>query len=493
MKAIILAAGIGSRLRPLTENKPKSMVGVAGKPILKHQIDAYIKAGVTDIGVVVGYCGESIREYLMHEKNVNIHFFENKEYENTNNMYSLWLAKDFVKRESFYLSNADVVFSDNILALNKNDESMIFVDKGVYNDESMKVSLNASNRINHISKKVVREFSYAASIDVYRFNKEDGEILLNHVEELIVEKKKLKDWTEVALNNLFEEGRINPVPVDIESRKWVEIDNYDDLAEADKLFSDFDFTLQKYDNFIFDMDGTLFVGDTPLESAISQVNALYKLNKNIYFITNNSSKNKKDYVHKMAKMGLNVLEEQIISSADSTIAYLKNNKVEDVYVLGTRSLIESVEKAGINTKGCNPEYVVIGYDTELTYEKLKEACKYINSGVDFIATHLDVFCPTLSGPIPDCGTIVKMLEMTTGKKVSYISGKPRAEMFDFLEFNSERTVIVGDRLHTDGLLAKNVNADFILVLTGESTRSSVNEKNIIPIKLCLKDFGDLLI
>ncbi len=491
MKAVILAAGIGSRLRPMTNDMPKSMVQVAGIPIIRHQVNAYKRSGVTEIIIVIGYCGDKIVSHFLHEKDVQIIFVKNIDYENTNNMYSLYLSRHEIAGSAFYLSNADVVFEASILDIYTGIESCIFVDKTQYNVESMKVVTDGENRIQTIAKTIDESTYSALSIDVYKFDVEDGYILLSHVTDIIEKGSNLTNWTEVALKELFEEKRFNPLAIDIHDKKWVEIDNYDDLTIADKKFSVFDFTLASYDTLVFDLDGTLFLGDVPIESAIQQVNTLLRTDKKIYFITNNSSKTKWQYVEKLSQMGLFITVENIISSIDSLLYFLQANAVTDAFMLGTKQVCDYIQSCGINPISDNPEYVVVAYDTELDYKKLVMACELINSGVEFVATHEDMFCPTPQGPIPDCGAMTCLIEHTTSKKVKHVFGKPNANVFNHIKMNPTKTVIIGDRLHTDGMLAKNVGADYILVLSGETTRDMIEGNVHIPIHLCLKDFGEL--
>lgn len=150
-----------------------------------------------------------------------------------------------------------------------------------------------------------------------------------------------------------------------------------------------------------------------------------------------------------------------------------------------------MQDQNINPNSSSPEYVVIAYDTSLAYHRLSQACIHINNGVDFIATHPDVFCPTPNGGIPDCGAITKMIEMTTQKTVKKVFGKPNPNVFEHLNMIPEKTVIVGDRIYTDGLLAKNTGCHYVLVLSGETSRDMIDEDTGIPIALCLKDFGQI--
>lgn len=151
--------------------------------------------------------------------------------------------------------------------------------------------------------------------------------------------------------------------------------------------------------------------------------------------------------------------------------------VQKVYVLGTKSLKKIILDAGIDICSYEPDFVVVGYDTELSYSKLVNACRLINRGIDFIATHCDPVCPSEDGPIPDIGLLTEMLEKTTKRKVYKVFGKPSPDVIDIIidKYNIERTeiVMVGDRLYTDIEMANNANIDSILVLSGDTTREEV--------------------
>ena len=144
----------------------------------------------------------------------------------------------------------------------------------------------------------------------------------------------------------------------------------------------------------------------------------------------------------------------------------------------------SVIEAGIELCSHDPEYVLIGYDTELSYSKLITVSRLFNQGVDLLATHCDNFCPSLDGPIPDVGAMLAMIEKTSGVTPKKIFGKPSPEMlFDACTFRGvepDRTVMIGDRLYTDIRMAERAGIDSILVLTGETTRDMLEDSAILP-------------
>ncbi len=486
--AIILAAGIGSRLRPITNLKPKCMTKVAGIPILIHQINAYKKAGISNIFIVIGYEGEKVKEAVKHVRNVNIVLIENNEYETTNNMYSLYLVLKESKlyTKPFILSNGDVIFEECIIkeVVINEEQDLIVCDKGSYNEESMKVTVTTEGIINNISKLIKREEAYGNSIDIYKFSKKSSNLLFNLIKKIIEKENNLKDWTEIALQRLMFEKKWMPKPFNINRKKWVEIDNYDDLALADKMFSKIYSKLSNKKVFFIDLDGTIYLGNKLIEKSSEVIKLLRKRRKDFYFLSNNSSKSKSDYVNKLNTFGIKVKKEHIILSTDGLINFLLENKVKRIYTIGTRSLKKQLREVNIDPESDEPEYIVLGYDTELTYDKLKKASIYIQKGIDYIATHCDIVCPTENGNIPDIGCLIKILEMTTNKSPLKIFGKPNPEMISHIikdkNYNLNEIVIIGDRLYTDMILAKKMGIDFILVLSGETKREQVEELDEFP-------------
>lgn len=487
MKAIILAAGIGSRLRPITNSKPKCLVTSAGKNILQYQLDAYKKAGIKDLCIVVGYEGGAIVEYCKHIHDFNITIIENEQYENTNNMYSLYLAREFVSDSEFILNNADLTVEDDIIQqlIDDEREDLIAVDTSMFNDESMKVSVNTvTGVINDISKQIIEAKSSGCSIDFYKFSKSSGRVFIDEVTRIVEEEENLKDWTEVAMQRLFQKNMLQFYIKDISGTSWVEIDNYDDLALSDKIFSQKDKAISDYKHYCFDLDGTIYVGSNIIPNAADKILELQELGKYVSFLSNNSSKNKIDYVNRLKKNGISSTEEQIALSTDSVVKFLKGNKVENIFVLGTIKLLEAFINHGFEITKKSPEYIVVGYDTELTYQKLIDTCALINSGIDYVATHCDVYCPSEFGPIPDIGALTKLLSVTTGVEPKYVFGKPMPSMIkDICEKRGvalSDTLMIGDRLYTDIEMANKAGVDSLLVLSGDTKRDQIEESRILP-------------
>lgn len=486
MIGVILAAGVGSRLRPMTNNKPKCLVSVAGVPILDYQLNAYRKAGIKDVYIIVGYEGSKIKEHCKYIKDLNIKIINNEEYEETNNMYSLFLVKEYVYDKPFILNNADLAIHDDIIKMmvECNNDNLVAVDVGLFNDESMKVSVTDKKNISNIAKNIPEANSFGCSIDFYKISSNSSKILFDEVERIVIKENNKKDWTEVALQRLFLDGRLCFDILDVRGLPWVEIDNYDDLALADKIFSQLKKKITDYKGFCFDLDGTVYVGNKVLSSVIDEIRKLKAQGKIIRFISNNSSLSKEQYVDKLKYMGIETHCDEIKISTDSVIAFLKSRQVKKVYVVGTKSLQKDIIDAGYEICSHEPDFVLLGYDTELTYSKLKTACRLINIGIDYICTHSDIFCPSENGPIPDIGSMIKMLELTTGKEPYKIFGKPNPDLLELImktdQIKREDLVMIGDRLYTDIKMADNCGVDSVLVLSGDTKREDVESSTINP-------------
>lgn len=232
VRGVILAAGRGSRLRPLTDRKPKCLLKVAEKPLLEYQIDAFMSAGISDIIVVSGYLHEQIEQFArsIALEGREITIVRNTKFNDTNNMYSLWLAKKFLKK-GLVLANGDVLFDPSILIdmLADKKDNLVASDIGSYRDENMKIK-TIDGRIVCINKDLVRSDSFASTLDIYKFGESAARRLFELIKVNYIDKSDLNQWTEVVLQDLFS---LEPFhPFDIGTRKWIEIDTCDDLRNA---------------------------------------------------------------------------------------------------------------------------------------------------------------------------------------------------------------------------------------------------------------------
>lgn len=237
-------------------------------------------------------------------------------------------------------------------------------------------------------------------------------------------------------------------------------------------------------NFILDMDGTFYLGNKLLEGSLEFLDGLKEAGHDFLFFTNNSSQSPEVYINKLERMGCPIDHDKIITSGMVTTHYLKKYYGNSrVYLLGTPALEEQFIKDGINLVEDNPDLVVVGFDTTVTYEKLTKACSFIRNGATFIATHPDFNCPTEDGFIPDCGAICAFITASTDVKPKYL-GKPYTETLEFildhLNCTKDEVVFVGDRLYTDIAIGVNHGVMSILVLSGETKLEDVEKSQVKP-------------
>jgi len=238
-KALILAAGMGTRLAPLTNDRPKSLVPVNGKPILMKQIENLYENGITDITIVSGYKADVLKSAVL-EVFPEIQFVESVDYASTNNMYSAYLGIREMFPEGamqpFLMMNADVFYDSSVVRelVSCPSENAIVVDLGRYIEESMKV-IDRDGRLVLISKQIDRKDALGCSIDVYKFSQDGAEAFYGQCRYYIEEKKEWKLWSEAALNDVLEKVVFRACPL---AGRWLEIDNHEDLAAAERLFSE---------------------------------------------------------------------------------------------------------------------------------------------------------------------------------------------------------------------------------------------------------------
>lgn len=240
--------------------------------------------------------------------------------------------------------------------------------------------------------------------------------------------------------------------------------------------------------YLFDMDGTIYL-ENSLFDGVKELLSNIELNGGKYvFITNNSSKSVIDYVQKLKKMGLDVETENFFTSTQATIVMLKDkypNRL--IYAQGTKSFIKELKESGIIVTEEFDEkidVVVVGFDNELTSEKLRTTCKVLTKlDVPYYATNPDWVCPVDFGFVPDCGSMCFGIEKATGKMPQFI-GKPQPTMINIVcnkfGVTKEDTVVVGDRIYTDIASGVNAGVDTVMVLSGEATLKDYEKSEIKP-------------
>ncbi len=243
--------------------------------------------------------------------------------------------------------------------------------------------------------------------------------------------------------------------------------------------------------FVIDMDGVLYRGNRKIEGADTFIKFLQDNGIPFLLATNNSTKTREMYVEKLKNMGIKVKEENIITSAYVTAEVLKKEENRaSALIIGEIGIFEEIKKIGwdiLDLKNWSKvEYVIVGMDTTLTYEKLKAGCLAINNGAKFIATNDDKNFPSEEGLIPGAGSMVAALEAATGKKAR-VMGKPNGPYVNMIKslLGSEDIWVVGDRIETDMLLAEKLGAKKVLVLSG------VTKELVKNVDYVINDVGEL--
>ncbi|MDR2396182.1 MAG: HAD hydrolase-like protein [Endomicrobium sp.] len=424
---------------------------------------------------------------------------KNEKYLTTNNMYSLYLALNFIldkynfNFDILFISNGDCLYESDLMNdfVNCKYNNAIGVDVGKYFEDSMKVVVK-NNRIIDISKNILPESSYGVSIDLYKYSNSAVKKLYEIVKGFVEINKDLNQWTEKGISILLKS--IEGLPFNISNRKWAEIDSIDDYLYANKVFTKFD--IKQKQAFLCDLDGTLFIGNSPINNAIKFV-IENQNNFDFYYITNNTSKTPKDYVEKLNKFEIKANIKNIITPLYSLINKIKEKKFKSVYLVANKKVYDflksELENINLDFDLGNNEAVILTYDTEINYNKLKKIAALLNkkTQVEYYATHMDIVCPSEDGNVPDIGSFIELINLTSHKKPSIVFGKPNKSLIEHIvnRYGVEKVVVVGDRIYTDGQLAKKAQCDFICVLSGETTLIELSK--MTSDFLVLKDLGEL--
>ena len=239
--------------------------------------------------------------------------------------------------------------------------------------------------------------------------------------------------------------------------------------------------------FLFDMDGTLYLGDRLFDFTKPLLREIRRIGGKYLFMTNNSSKSVADYIKKLEKLGISSTREDFITSSQATAYYLhKHHQGQRLYVCGTESLKEELRGEGfeVTEKVEDTDCIVMGFDTELTFQKLHDVSYLqLTRELPYIATNPDLVCPTEFGSVPDCGSVCQMIFNATGKRPVVI-GKPSPLMpqlaMDRLGYSKEETCVIGDRIYTDVKSGLNAGITGILVMSGETTPEILAESQDKP-------------
>ena len=225
--------------------------------------------------------------------------------------------------------------------------------------------------------------------------------------------------------------------------------------------------------FLLDMDGTFNLGDGLIDGSLYFIKTLNELGRDYLFLTNNSSQHRRLYAEKITRLGLPTPEEKVFTSGEATALYLQQEHPSSaIYVVGTPALEEEFRQHGFQLEEENPQLIVLGFDTTLTYKKLWKLCDFVRAGLPFIATHPDFNCPTATGYMPDIGAMIAFVRAASGREPDLVVGKPNRMIIDAVALKYglriEEMAMVGDRLYTDIALGQTSGITTCLVWSGET-------------------------
>jgi HAD superfamily hydrolase (TIGR01457 family) len=243
--------------------------------------------------------------------------------------------------------------------------------------------------------------------------------------------------------------------------------------------------LSTVSGFLLDMDGTFYLSDRLLDGALRFIDLLRMQGKEFLFLTNNSSKHRRQYAEKISRLGLPLDEESVLTSGEATALYLlEQNAGARVFLVGTPFLEGEFQQYGFRLVEEKPQFLVLGFDTTLTYQKLWKLCDFVRAGIPYIATHPDFNCPTETGWMPDIGAMIAFVKAATGREPDLVVGKPNRLIVEAaavkMKLPVNQLAMIGDRLYTDIALGQTSGITTVLVLSGETKIEDLKDSPFQP-------------
>lgn len=246
---------------------------------------------------------------------------------------------------------------------------------------------------------------------------------------------------------------------------------------------------------LLDRDGTLTLAEKKLPHVDAFLAALRRGGREVFVVTNNSSKSPRRHWENFRRAGLDIAEGEVLVSIQAALAHLRAAGITRLHLTANSEVTDWTREQGFETDAPDPQAVLLTYDTEINYRKLLAITSLLRRGVPLYATHIDIVCPTPEGPVPDIGTTLTTIEMTLGVRPVRTFGKPSPDMvrplLDARGLTFDDAVIVGDRLYTDIALAAGNAMRSVLVLTGETTRA-MHDASAVKADFVAEDLGDLV-
>ena len=241
--------------------------------------------------------------------------------------------------------------------------------------------------------------------------------------------------------------------------------------------------------YVFDLDGTLYLGDALLPGAAETLEAIRAYGSRVAFLSNKPLEAPATYAAKLTSLGITSRPEEVVTSTDALIRYLLANAADaTILPVAEPVLVDMLRDAGFRLADlAHPEaadLVVVSWDRTFDYAKLVAAFRAVRAGARLVATNPDPFCPTPDGDLPDCAAMLAAIEASTGAKAEAIVGKPSqhmaATLLERMSLPAADTVLVGDRLMTDVRMAHEAGMESALVLTGATPRSALADAPYAP-------------
>ena len=248
-----------------------------------------------------------------------------------------------------------------------------------------------------------------------------------------------------------------------------------------------DNTLMMFDAYLFDLDGTIYLGDTLLPGAMETIAALREAGRRTIFLSNNPTKTRQQIVTRLAEMGIATTLEDVVNSSYVMVQWLlRQAHGARLFVVGEAPLQNELRAAGfrLTEQAGEIDFVVASFDRTFDYHKLQVAFDAVRAGARLVATNGDRYCPVPGGGQPDAAAVIAAIEACTGTTCDPIVGKPSPIMvstiMEMLQLPSARCIMVGDRLETDIQMGINAGMATCLVLTGDATRAKLAASGLAP-------------
>ncbi|PLT33993.1 TIGR01457 family HAD-type hydrolase [Bacillus sp. V5-8f] len=242
--------------------------------------------------------------------------------------------------------------------------------------------------------------------------------------------------------------------------------------------------MKQYKGYLIDLDGTMYRGTEKIQEAGDFVHELKKRGIPYLFVTNNSSRTPGQVAQKLRDFDIPTEDEQVFTTSMATANFIAERKQNaSVYVIGEEGIIQALEEKGMALNDENPDFVVMGIDRSVNYEKFAKACLAVRNGATFISTNGDIALPTERGLLPGNGSLTSVVAVSTKVQPIFI-GKPESiiveQALKVLGVPKEDTIMVGDNYDTDILAGINAGMDTLLVHTGVTTREHLQNYNEQP-------------